>query len=75
MTSYKELTTRRGLKKIHADLDTILIKLDEVFRYAEGLPQDGKLLSAVIAIYTKMCVVDALLQDKLVGRGESHADT
>ncbi|KAF7799341.1 hypothetical protein EIP86_010573 [Pleurotus ostreatoroseus] len=63
-----ELTTRRGLKKVHANLDNILYKLDEIFRYAQQL-QDAKILSAVVAIYTKMCVVDALLQDKLVARG------
>lgn len=66
-----DLTTRSGLKMIHADLNNILRRLDTVFRRAERVGS-AMVMSGVISIYTKMCLVDALLQDKIVEKGELH---
>ncbi|KAG5716224.1 hypothetical protein E4T56_gene10733 [Termitomyces sp. T112] len=60
-----DLTTRSGLKKIHANFDSIYRRLDKAReRYADN----ERIVGGVIVIYSKMCV-DSILRNKLYERG------
>lgn len=63
-----DLTTRSGLKKVHSNLSEIQQLLDDTFSYAKSTGQT-KVMGAVIAIYTKMCVEDYVLQTKILEKG------
>ncbi|EKM61308.1 uncharacterized protein PHACADRAFT_180442 [Phanerochaete carnosa HHB-10118-sp] len=63
-----DLTTRSGLKKVHSDLPAIQQLLEDTFKHAKRT-RNTKVMGAVIAIYTKMCMVDSILQTKILDRG------
>jgi hypothetical protein len=59
------MTTRNGLKKIHANFDGIYKKLDSAYqRYIDH----DKIKGGIVGIYAKMCV-DSLLRNRLFERG------
>lgn len=60
-----DLTTRRGLKKIHARFDTIYSKLNDFY---ERNITNERIRGGIIAIYAKMCI-DVLLRNKLFEKG------
>lgn len=64
-----DMTTRSGLKKVHACLPSIQERLDETFKFAKRTRQT-KAMGGVVAIYSKMCSLDAVLQNKLLENGE-----
>ncbi|KAH9942934.1 hypothetical protein B0H21DRAFT_892803 [Amylocystis lapponica] len=63
-----DLTTHSGLKKVHTDLLSIRERLDETFTYAKR-NGEVKVLGGVISIYAKLCIIDFILQDKLIRAG------
>ncbi|KAF4616500.1 hypothetical protein D9613_008591 [Agrocybe pediades] len=60
-----DLTTRSGLKKVHANFNDIFNRIDKV--YQRNL-DNFKFRGAIVGIYTKMCV-DSLLRNKLFDKG------
>ncbi|KAG6833042.1 hypothetical protein H0H87_012053 [Tephrocybe sp. NHM501043] len=65
MCLYLDLTTRSGLKRIHAKFDAIYRKLDKA---CQRYPENERIIGGVVVIYSKMCV-DAILRNKLHERG------
>ncbi|KIP12051.1 hypothetical protein PHLGIDRAFT_399967 [Phlebiopsis gigantea 11061_1 CR5-6] len=63
-----DLDTRTGLKKVHANLSSIQLLLDETFKHARHQGHT-KIMAGVAELYIKMSKVDALLQDKLLVAG------
>ncbi|PCH33936.1 hypothetical protein WOLCODRAFT_141879 [Wolfiporia cocos MD-104 SS10] len=63
-----DLTTRSGLKKVHNELPDIQSRLNQAFKLARRYG-NARVLGGVVAIFAKMCIVDAILQDKLVESG------
>ncbi|KDR72534.1 hypothetical protein GALMADRAFT_751982 [Galerina marginata CBS 339.88] len=55
-----DLTSRRGLKKIHANFDDIYARLDDLYQSN----QDIKVRAAIVAIFSKLCL-DSILRTKL----------
>lgn len=64
----QDLDTRSGLKKVHANLSSIQLLLDETFKHARHQGHT-KIMAGVAELYIKMSKVDALLQDKLLVAG------
>ncbi len=62
-----DLTTRHGLKKVHARFNEIYRKLDAAYTSAESNVNE-KVMGGVVGIMAKMCA-DALLRDKLFDQG------
>ncbi|CAA7261150.1 unnamed protein product [Cyclocybe aegerita] len=60
-----DLTTRSGLKEIHANFDVLFARIDKVF--SEN-PDDFRIRGGIVGIYTRMCV-DAILRNKLFEKG------
>ncbi|KAG2003384.1 hypothetical protein CC2G_003991 [Coprinopsis cinerea AmutBmut pab1-1] len=60
-----DLTTRRGLKKVHQNFDEIYNKLESA--YQANLHHE-KIKGGIVGIYTKMCT-DSILRNKLYQRG------
>ncbi|KAJ2912907.1 hypothetical protein MD484_g7504, partial [Candolleomyces efflorescens] len=60
-----DLTTRKGLKKVHANFDAIYRKLDTAY---QKNPDNERVRGGIVGIYAKMCV-DSLLRDKLYDKG------
>lgn len=59
------MTTRRGLKKVHMNFESIYQKLDKA--YQRNLNSE-RVRGGIVGIYAKMCV-DSLLRDKLIAKG------
>ncbi|KAJ3503069.1 hypothetical protein NMY22_g18377 [Coprinellus aureogranulatus] len=65
-TSYTlDMTTRKGLKRIYAQFDSIYTKLDSA--YQRNL-QHERIRGGIVGIYAKMCV-DSMLRNKLIEKG------
>ncbi|KAJ2933042.1 hypothetical protein H1R20_g4019, partial [Candolleomyces eurysporus] len=60
-----DLTTRKGLKKVHANFDAIYKKLDNAY---QKNPDNERVRGGIVGIYAKMCV-DSLLRNKLYEKG------
>ncbi|ESK96280.1 hypothetical protein Moror_7066 [Moniliophthora roreri MCA 2997] len=60
-----ELTTRSGLRKVHANLEGILARLDQIYESNAG---NEKITGGVVGICAKMCA-DGTLRNKLLERG------
>ncbi|KAK7047902.1 hypothetical protein VNI00_006230 [Paramarasmius palmivorus] len=60
-----DLTTRSGLKKVHAKFDAIVGRLDQVYAEHED---NVRIAGGVVGIYAKMCA-DSILRNKLFQRG------
>ncbi|KIY63600.1 hypothetical protein CYLTODRAFT_425967 [Cylindrobasidium torrendii FP15055 ss-10] len=60
-----DLTTRSGLRKVHAEFDTIYRRLNATYEQNSG---NVKIMGAVAGTYAQMCV-DVLLRDKLFEKG------
>jgi hypothetical protein len=60
------MTTRRGLKKVYTNFDTVYNKLDSAYR--SNLDNE-RIRGGIVGIYAKMCV-DSLLRNKLMERGK-----
>ncbi|KIY45102.1 hypothetical protein FISHEDRAFT_49998, partial [Fistulina hepatica ATCC 64428] len=60
-----DLTTRSGLKKVHANFDTVYRRIDELYRRHEDHP---KIAGGIVALCVKMSA-DAILAHKLIDRG------
>ncbi len=57
--------TRSGLKKVHANVETIYNRINVVY---EKSTSNDKIKGAIIGIFAKMCV-DSLLRNKLFDKG------
>jgi len=63
----KDLTSRNGLKKIHANFDDIYRKMENEYeRNADNI----RIQAGIVSIWTKMCI-DALLRNKIFSKGPS----
>ncbi|KAF8651578.1 hypothetical protein AX16_004694 [Volvariella volvacea WC 439] len=60
-----DLTTRSGLKKVHANFASICQKLDAAY---EGHKDNERLAGGIVGIYAKMCS-DSILRNKLWAKG------
>ncbi|EPQ53631.1 hypothetical protein GLOTRDRAFT_63247 [Gloeophyllum trabeum ATCC 11539] len=60
-----DLTTRNGLKKVHANFDEVYRRLDEAYKNNQG---NERVLGGIIGIWAKMCA-DSILRDKLFRAG------
>ncbi|KAG6836737.1 hypothetical protein H0H93_004143 [Arthromyces matolae] len=60
-----DLSTRSGLKKVHANFDAIYRKLDKA---CEKYSDNERIAGGVIVIYSQMCA-DSLLRNKLFEKG------
>ncbi|KAF8962291.1 hypothetical protein BDZ97DRAFT_1120677 [Flammula alnicola] len=60
-----DLTTRSGLKKVHANFNAIYARIDKV--YEKNLNNE-KIRGAIVGIFAKMCV-DSILRNKLFEKG------
>ncbi|KAF5383157.1 hypothetical protein D9615_004964 [Tricholomella constricta] len=60
-----DLTTRSGLKKVHANFEVIYRRLDKA---CEKYPDNERIVGGVVGIYAKMCS-DSILRNKLHERG------
>ncbi|KDQ60127.1 hypothetical protein JAAARDRAFT_174140 [Jaapia argillacea MUCL 33604] len=60
-----DLTTRHGLKKVHANFDDIYRRLDTAYQKNPG---NERLVGGIVGIYAKMCA-DSILRDKLFKAG------
>ncbi|KAL0958057.1 hypothetical protein HGRIS_000235 [Hohenbuehelia grisea] len=60
-----DLWSRHGLKKVHANFDSIHERLDSAYL---ANPGNDKVVGAIISVYTKMSA-DAILRDKIFHRG------
>ena len=67
-THIEGLTSRNGLKEVHARFESVAKKLEATYIAAWGA-LDIPTLSAVIAVWSEMCA-DVLLCRKLLERGE-----
>ena len=63
----KDLTSRNGLKKIHANFDDIYRKMENEY---ERNADDIRIRAGIVSIWTKMCI-DALLRNKVFSKGRS----
>ncbi|TFK71924.1 hypothetical protein BDN72DRAFT_837130 [Pluteus cervinus] len=60
-----DLTTRSGLKKVHANFESVYKQLDSAYRrYSEN----DKMAGGIVGIYAKMCS-DTILRNKLISNG------
>ncbi|KAF8899811.1 hypothetical protein CPB84DRAFT_1780041 [Gymnopilus junonius] len=60
-----DLTTRGGLKKVHANFNTICTKIEKTYqKYSDNF----KVRGAIVGIFAKMCV-DSLLRNRLFEKG------
>ncbi|KAF4563765.1 hypothetical protein EYR40_003098 [Pleurotus pulmonarius] len=59
------LTTRHGLKKVHADFNNIHRRLDQAYVSNKG---NDKIMGGVVGVFAKMCT-DSILRDKIIERG------
>ena len=62
----QDLSTRSGLKKVHANFSSIYSKLEKA--YEQSARDNYKIKGGVVGIVAKMCV-DSLLRNKLFGKG------
>ncbi|KAH9941110.1 uncharacterized protein BXZ73DRAFT_42148 [Epithele typhae] len=62
-----DLTTRHGLKKVHAHFDRLYSRLDSAFVTAEKRGIE-RAMGGIVGIWSKMCA-DAILRDKLFQKG------
>ncbi|KAF8962295.1 hypothetical protein BDZ97DRAFT_1663105 [Flammula alnicola] len=60
-----DLTSRNGLKKVHANFEAIYSKMDRVY---ETNLEDVKIRGGIVGIFAKMCV-DSILRNKLFEKG------
>ncbi|TFK49399.1 hypothetical protein OE88DRAFT_1662959 [Heliocybe sulcata] len=60
-----DLTTRSGLKRVHANFDSIYRRLDKAYN---DYSDNERILGGIIGIFAKMCT-DAILRDKLFRAG------
>lgn len=65
---WKDLTTRSGLKKVHARFPEIFKKLDTVYVSAQRRG-NVRMMGGIVGVWAKMCA-DAILRDKLFQEGE-----
>ncbi|CAL1695077.1 unnamed protein product [Somion occarium] len=66
--NFPDLTTRNGLKDVHADLEAYDSRLNQAFKYGRQ-NRNFKIMGGVVAVWTKMCTVDSILQDRLIDAG------
>ncbi|TFK71925.1 hypothetical protein BDN72DRAFT_837132 [Pluteus cervinus] len=60
-----DLTTRSGLRKVHANFESVYTRLDTAYtRYSDN----DKLAGGIVGIFAKMCS-DAILRNKLISKG------
>lgn len=69
--SSTDLTTRHGLKKIHARFNDYHKRLDAAYTSARRCGNE-KVMGGVVGIMAKMCA-DAILRDKLFQKGRCLA--
>ncbi|KAI0765241.1 hypothetical protein C8Q74DRAFT_1205823 [Fomes fomentarius] len=62
-----DLTTRHGLKKVHANFNEIYRKLNSAYVGAQSRSNE-RLMGGIIGVWAKMCA-DAILRDKLFNEG------
>ncbi len=67
---FKDLTTRHGLKKIHAKFDTIYARLDGAY---EAYRHEEKITGGIIGVYARMCA-DDLIRDRLYNKGKHYLE-
>ncbi|KAJ6616468.1 hypothetical protein B0H10DRAFT_1949115 [Mycena sp. CBHHK59/15] len=60
-----DITTRSGLKKVHANFESIYRRLDKAYTRNAS---NERIKGGIVGIYARMCV-DALLRNKLFERG------
>ncbi|KAJ7698629.1 hypothetical protein B0H17DRAFT_1006605 [Mycena rosella] len=60
-----DITTRSGLKKVHANFDSIYRRLDKAYTQNAS---NVRIKGGIVGIYARMCV-DSLLRNKLFQRG------
>ncbi|TFK49395.1 hypothetical protein OE88DRAFT_1737014 [Heliocybe sulcata] len=60
-----DLTTRSGLKRVHADFESIYRRLDNAY---DNYGDNERVLGGIVGIYAKMCT-DSILRDKLFKAG------
>ncbi|GLB39184.1 putative MYND finger [Lyophyllum shimeji] len=60
-----DLTTKSGLKKVHANFDAVYRRLDKA---CTKYPDNERIVGGVLAIFAKMCA-DSILRNKLHERG------
>ncbi|EIW77014.1 hypothetical protein CONPUDRAFT_129170 [Coniophora puteana RWD-64-598 SS2] len=60
-----DLSTRSGLKRVHADFDKISERLEDVYKANAA---NERILGGIISIYTLMCA-DSILRNKLFHQG------
>ncbi|KAH9477955.1 hypothetical protein JR316_0010188 [Psilocybe cubensis] len=60
-----DLTSRKGLKQVHAKFDPLFAKIEHAYK---SNPQNYKLRGGIIGIFSKMCV-DSMLRDRLFEKG------
>ena len=66
LSSFLDLETRSGMRRIHAQFDEIQPRLEEAYnKYGDN----EKVVGGIVGIWAKMSM-DSLLRDKLVGAGE-----
>jgi hypothetical protein len=63
--SFSDLSSRSGLKKVHANFVKIYRRLDNAFEKNMG---NDKIMGGIVGIYAKMCA-DSILRDKLFKAG------
>lgn len=63
---FTDLTSRRGLKKVHQDFDKIFEALDGLY---ETYNDDDRVVGAVVGIYAKLCA-DSILGKRLFKQGK-----
>ena len=68
-----DLSTRSGLKKVHAHFNDIYKKLDCAYVGAQRRGNE-KLMGGIVGVWAKMCA-DAILRDKLFHEGTSSRET
>lgn len=64
-----DMSTRSGLKKVHADFNVIYGRIDSFYQRNLG---NTKIRGAIVGVYAKMCI-DAILRDKLFNKGNRLA--
>jgi len=63
--TYVDLTTRSGLKKVHANFNVIYNRIDKAYQRDLG---NYKIRGGIVGIFAKMCV-DSILRNKLFEKG------
>ena len=66
-----DLTTRRGLKKVHVDFERIYNRMNTV--YDNNLDKE-KITGGIVGIWAKMCT-DSILRNKLFEKGKVWRNT